>query len=156
MNYELLEITQSSVEQTLHSLQQAGNRDAEGVVLWLGRRQGGLIRVVEAYVPEYESDYDYFSIPRDSMALLLRHLGVTKTFLAAQVHSHPRRAFHSKADDEWAIVRHVGALSLVVPNFASTTTTTTFIRDIAAFSLNEHNEWIEIPPPETRRIITIV
>jgi len=40
--------------------------------------------------------------------------------VAAQVHSHPDEAFHSKGDDEWAIVRHEGALSIVVPTSRGT------------------------------------
>jgi hypothetical protein len=60
------------------------------------------------------------------------------------VHSHPAKAFHSRADDEWAIVRHEGALSLVVPDFASRTSADSFATDIAAFVLTSSNEWAEI------------
>jgi hypothetical protein len=35
-----------------------------------------------------------------------------------QVHTHPREAFHSTTDDEWALVHTDGFLSLVIPNFA--------------------------------------
>jgi hypothetical protein len=37
--------------------------------------------------------------------------------LIAQVHSHPNEAYHSEADDEYAIVTAEGGLSFVVPNF---------------------------------------
>jgi hypothetical protein len=39
--------------------------------------------------------------------------------LAGQIHGHPGRAYHSGADDELAIVRLPGGLSIVVPDFAS-------------------------------------
>lgn len=150
-----LRVPPEVVATTLTSLRAAGARNAEGVVLWLGRRDSG-IEVVEAYVPEYESEHDFFAIPRDAMAELLRHLGRTQTFLAAQVHSHPRHAFHSEADDTWAIVRHVGALSLVVPWFAAATSIDTFVADIAAFSLSPQNKWLELDPEAVKGLIRIV
>jgi len=39
--------------------------------------------------------------------------------LAGQIHGHPRRAYHSGADDQLALIRLPGGLSIVVPNFAS-------------------------------------
>jgi len=47
-----------------------------------------------------------FRIPPSSMTAMMAHLRERKLGLAAQVHSHPNRAFHSRADDAWAIVRH--------------------------------------------------
>src|SRR4051794_17868587 len=109
---EQLRVPTLLVEQTLAELQTAGRRDAEGVVLWLARRAGDGVDILEAHVPEYESRRDHFIIPRESMAALLRRLGESKMIIAAQVHSHPELAFHSEADNEWAIVRHLHALSL--------------------------------------------
>ena len=67
--------------------------------------------IVEAYVPEQEAEVDYFHIPPSGMMALMAHLRERRLGLAAQVHSHPARAFHSLADDKWAIVRHEGAMS---------------------------------------------
>ena len=155
-NPEQLRVPTMIVEQTLAELKAAGRRDAEGVVLWLGRRAGDGVDVVEAHVPRYESRRDNFIIPRESMAALLRHLGESKTFIAAQVHSHPQLAFHSEADDEWAIVRHLHALSLVVPHFAFRTSAASFMADIAAFSLSELNVWTELSPAGAARRIEVI
>jgi hypothetical protein len=38
--------------------------------------------------------------------------------LAAQVHSHPTAAYHSPTDDTFPLVTLVGALSVVIPDFA--------------------------------------
>jgi hypothetical protein len=138
---------------TIEALQDAGSRRAEGGVLWLGRRDAGATEIMEAYVPECESESHRFWIPAPSMAALMRHLRETDTYLAAQVHSHPDEAFHSDADDEWAIVRHLGALSLVVPHFAAQTTPETFLADIAAFALNADNRWIEVA---SNRLATLI
>ncbi len=37
--------------------------------------------------------------------------------LIAQVHSHPKEAYHSEADDNYAIITRTGGLSIVIPDF---------------------------------------
>lgn len=138
-------VPRSIVETTLEALRRAGReRDSEAVLLWLGRAAQDDISVVEAYMPEQEAAHDYFRIPPKAMSALLRHLGDTKTLIASQIHSHPKEAFHSDADDRWAIVRHEGAFSLVVPYFAKHTSVQNFHDEVAAFRLSASNEWREM------------
>jgi hypothetical protein len=132
------------IDQTLSELQNAGREDSERVVLWLGRRNDEAIEVNEVFVPLQYAERDYFRIPKDGMAALLRHLREERLMIAAQVHSHPEIAFHSGPDDYWAIVRHVGALSLVLPCFALRTDNKTFARDAVVFELSPNNEWLEV------------
>ena len=144
------------VDNTLQSLRRAGDRDSEAVLLWLGRATSGGIEIVEAYMPEQEAAHDYFHIPPNAMSAILRHLGETKTFIAAQIHSHPEEAFHSGADDRWAIVRHEGAFSLVVPDFARHTFAHNFIDEIAAFRLSASNVWQELRDGDHRSSIQLI
>ena len=138
---EVLTIPSAVVDSTIHELKQDGSRFAEGIVLWLGRRIEGDIAIVEAYVPIHESESHRFYIPPEGMEALMAKLVETGTFVAAQVHSHPEEAFHSDADDEWAIVRHEGAISVVLPHFASRVTIDSFLSDAAVFKLSATNEW---------------
>src|SRR5437763_954318 len=115
------------VETTLARLRDAGQRHCECVVLWLGQRDGQLISIEDAYLPPQTAKADMFHITPAGMTALQAELRRRRFMVAAQVHSHPREAFHSKADDRWAIVRHEGALSLVVPNFAIDTTLSNFL-----------------------------
>lgn len=155
MNHFPIHIESSLVVQTLDILREAGERNSESIVLWLGRHTGSNISVAERYVPAHEADYDYFRIPGHAMSELLSHLGNTRTLIAAQVHSHPRKAFHSIPDDKWAVVRHEGALSLVVPYFARKTTTGNFVDRIAAFRLSRQNIWEELSPEDRARSIKV-
>jgi len=98
---------------------------------------------------------DYFRIPPHAMSALLKHLGDTATAVVAQVHSHPRAAFHSRADDKWAIVRHLGALSLVIPHFARGISVENFLTRAAAFVLSEENTWEEVKSRDIERRIRI-
>jgi proteasome lid subunit RPN8/RPN11 len=139
-------LSASRIQKTIEELRRAGALKMERVVLWLGQRSDKEITVVEVYVPIQVADRDYFRIPPEGMSKLFTKLKDTRTMIAAQVHSHPKAAFHSKADDEWAIVRHVGALSLVVPHFALTTTPDNFYSTAALFELSSSNGWHLVPP----------
>jgi proteasome lid subunit RPN8/RPN11 len=138
----------SSVETTVGHLKRAGDRRVECVVLWLARREGNSLRVEEAYLPTQSAREDHFHIPAASMNVLYGELRRRRLMVAAQVHSHPEKAFHSKADDEWAIIRHEGALSLVVPYFASETTAETFLEHSKVFQFSADARWREVPRAE--------
>jgi len=145
------------VEQSLQAMRDAGARRTERVVLWLSKRPVSPQNpIVEAFVPEQRVAIDYFRIPPASMTALMTHLRVHKLALAAQIHSHPAEAFHSRADDTWAIVRHEGALSLVVPYFAAQTTLENFSDQIAMFRLSALDQWCEIPRRDLAHYLEII
>jgi proteasome lid subunit RPN8/RPN11 len=137
-------ISRSGIAQTLQVLQRSGQRCHEGIAFWLGRRAGEFINVVEVYEPAHEAEADYFRIPPSSMQALQLELKTKRLMIAAQVHSHPKEAFHSLADDTWAVIRHVGAVSIVLPNFAAKTNADSLFRDAAVFQLNGANRWMQV------------
>lgn len=139
------------IDTTLARLREAGGSRRECVMLWLGRRDGEVIRVADAYRPMQNAQSDMFHIPRAGMAALHEELRRQRLMVAAQVHSHPFEAFHSKADDRWAIVRHEGALSLVVPYFASGTTLSNFLQQTKVFQFSAAAQWVEVPQVEVPR-----
>jgi hypothetical protein len=59
------------------------------------------------------------TIEGDAIYGLNRECYEAGELLAAQIHAHPGRAYHSGADDQLALVRLPGGLSIVVPDFAS-------------------------------------
>lgn len=133
------------LDKTLLQLRAAGQRRQECIMLWLGRRNGDSIDVVDAYRPEQNAREDMFHIPRTSMNALYSELRQRRLMVAAQVHSHPKEAFHSRADDQWAIIRHRGALSLVVPYFASETFASNFLDHTKVFQFSDNAKWAEVP-----------
>ena len=148
-------ISPEEVEQTLRHLQEAGRRGTECVVLWFGRRESAGIRVQQVYRPGQVAWADVFRIPPNSMKALLSELSSKHLMIAAQVHSHPFEAFHSKADDAWAIVRHTGALSLVIPHFALKTSSENFMENAKLFLLTPENRWRGVPSGEIRQWLAI-
>ena len=148
-------VSSAIVQRTLTPLQAAGALQKECVVLWLGRREGNSIRIMEAIVPVHKAASDQFVIPRTSILSLVETVGSRGMQIVAQVHSHPREAFHSQVDDDWAIVRHVGALSLVLPWFARKTTPETFFKHAVVFSLSPQNTWDHLSPSEASLAIRV-
>ncbi|MDA8259027.1 MAG: Mov34/MPN/PAD-1 family protein [Betaproteobacteria bacterium] len=144
----LVRCASAHIATTLAHLRAAGSRNQECVVLWLGRPSAQGITVVDAYRPQQHAASDMFHIPPDSMAALRATLRQHRVMVAAQVHSHPHEAFHSLADNRWAIVRHVGALSLVVPEFAAHTRVDTFLDHTKVFRYSSSSQWREVPAAE--------
>lgn len=153
MKIDPLEISQEHIQRTIDLLRSAGQREC--VLLWLGLRESGAQRITEVYKPIQEASVDYFEIPRQGMAELMARLRVQSLYVASQVHTHPGEAFHSAADDSWAIVRHLGALSIVLPDFATATTAQTFLDQAAVFQLDPANRWIRVRPSKLSSVLRI-
>jgi hypothetical protein len=151
----LIIVGSSIIHATLLELQAAGRRRSERVVLWLGRRTNARIEIETLWVPEQRTGLDFFEIPPKGMQKMFDKLRTDRLMVAAQIHSHPRAAFHSYADDQWAIIRHSGALSLVLPYFALRTDCSTFVQDVALFVLSLQNEWLEILPSDVHEFYQI-
>ncbi len=113
------------------------------MVAWLGRDAGaGAARVRDAYEPEQYCRRDQFYIPPASMTALMQTLARTRSKIIAQIHTHPGEAYHSEADAAWAIIRHRGALSLVLPRFAAATTVSSFLDEVKAYERAADGEWV--------------
>ena len=133
------------ISETIAALQRGGFAGEERVVLWLARAAAQEpVPIAEVYEPHQVTAIDYFRLPRDSMEALMAHLRSRRLKIVAQVHSHPGRAYHSQVDDEWAIVRHAGALSLVLPHFARSTTVGNFLDEAMTYRLSQRNEWLHV------------
>ncbi|MGE0093062.1 MAG: hypothetical protein AB7M05_13810 [Alphaproteobacteria bacterium] len=134
--------TREVLRETISILRMGGQRGEERVALWLSTaavRKPAI--VTEVYEPDQIADFDYFRLPPGSMRSLMAHLGSTRRRIVAQIHTHPGRAFHSKVDDEWAIIRHVGALSLVLPRFAAKTTPENFLVKVKTYEYSPTGKW---------------
>jgi len=141
-----LVIARAILEDTLARLQTGGALGQERMIAWLGRDTptgGGKVR--ELYEPEQMCKKDQFYLPPSSMRALMQTLAQKRSKILAQIHTHPGRAFHSEADDAWAIIRHRGALSLVLPYFAESTTIETFLADVVTYECSADGRWDLVP-----------
>lgn len=141
-----LECPRNLIDSTIRYLQTAGHAEKECVVFWLTpSARSAPFRVAEVFRPEQEARADQFWIPPHAMTALMKYLRDNKLKLSAQVHSHPEEAFHSTADDRWAVIRHAGALSIVIPDFSSHTTPDNFCAEAKFFQLSPNDQWLGVP-----------
>lgn len=128
------------VRATHDHLRHKGATHEEGVVLWRGTLDPPAITGV--IVPEQETSAGRFRVPLAERQRIARKLAGTGEMIVAQVHSHPRQAFHSPIDDDEAIPRRVGAYSLVVPDFGARDD---LLEDAALFQLAADSSWQTAP-----------
>jgi len=126
----------------------------ERPVLWVGDPQPPAC-ASRLIVPLQDADFDYFHVPPSGMRAVFDALRPHRHAILAQIHSHPGIAFHSEADDDWAIVRYEGALSIVVPFFALETTPETFLDDAAVFVLCADDVWHEVPRHQLHHVLEV-
>jgi hypothetical protein len=107
---------------TEKALQSAGRDGYELFVLWTGVVTGCNFVARTAYVPSQSSfreDSELLVRVEGPALFKLNHwLYEHRQVLAAQVHTHPGRAYHSDTDDAFPIVTTLGGLSIVLPDFA--------------------------------------
>ncbi|MFL5562029.1 MAG: hypothetical protein ACJ79K_11185 [Gemmatimonadaceae bacterium] len=113
----------SILVETIAFLRDMGGHGCEGFVLWSG-----------TLLDSASFHFDCAIIPSQSASVTSAGLLVTVDgealfqvnkaihergeILGAQVHSHPTSAYHSATDDDFPLATLLGALSVVIPNFA--------------------------------------
>lgn len=137
---------------TLDLLRESGEHGYEAVVLWLGTvLDHSTAQIAVAVAPRqiaYRSaDGCAVEVPPQEIERLVSALGPGQ-FVLARVHTHPSAAYHSPVDDRNLIIGHVGAISIVVPDFAAGAV------ELSACSVNQlqtDSTWLELPPDEVVR-----
>jgi hypothetical protein len=107
--------------ETRDALRATGAGVREAVVLWQGRvLDETTAEFTKLHIPRQVTGPLHFNVPLADRLKLLAAVSADDEFILAQVHTHPEHAFHSAADDRFAITKHLGAVSIVVPCFALT------------------------------------
>lgn len=144
-------VPRSVIEETICFLRERGqSRGHEGVVLWAARLDG-LTCQVEPHpvLPAQITTRRSYRIPTEESFRIIRYLHANELVIPIQVHSHPREAFHSEADDELAFVQHRNAISIVVPDFAQWAPAE-FPSRASFYYLHAGTEWIEMSAQEVQ------
>ncbi len=103
--------------QSLSLLRECGAYTAECVVVWLGPIAAA--RVTRVVHPKHTSEHGGYQVDGEWVGALYEELAERGERVVAQVHTHPRQAFHSRRDDAYPVVLEAGLYSLVIPNYAS-------------------------------------
>ena len=108
---------------TIEFLRDVGREGFEGFVLWGGERvEQALFEFRSAIIPNQRAMLTdnglLVTVEGQALFEVNQQLHERGEILAAQVHSHPTEAYHSSTDDQFAMATLVGALSIVIPDFA--------------------------------------
>lgn len=153
----MLLVPRAIVDEGQHFLRQVGATGNEGMVLWIGQRDGAVFTVTDLVIPQQRGirTADGVCVVIDGTELQRLNLALYKSSrqLIAQLHSHPTHAYHSAMDDEYAVARIVGSFSLVIPDFAVRPFT---LDDCAIYRLNANGHWLEMPSDAVACTINIL
>lgn len=123
----------------------AGRMKLEGLVLWAGRQLGTVFEVTNLIIPRQRAlstpDGVCAIVDSPELSRINMLLYRSELKLAAQVHTHPTNAYHSKMDDENAIANTIGSFSIVVPNFARQDYP---LSECAVYRLDALGRWLEV------------
>lgn len=138
-------------------LRHVGQRECEGIALWVGVPEETTFRVTDLVIPRQSGIRTSEGICAVVEGPELRRIGLelyqAKRQLFAQIHSHPTDAYHSATDDKFAVVTTMGGMSFVVPDFA---TAPFDLNEYATYRLSEDGVWNEMPPREVEQLVQIV
>lgn len=144
-------IPEQVLTETLDLLAEPGRLGFEAVVVWIGvADDAGTMRVTHPVRPEQHSvrlvDGSVgVTIPPHAITDLVRLLDAD-SLVVARLHTHPSDAYHSHVDDTNMLISHPGAISIVVPNYASSVS----FEDCSVYEL-EPRGWRPLFPDEVGR-----
>ena len=149
------EVPATVLTATIDALRGMSKGQRESIVLWSGRIVSEeRARVVRLLIPRQNTGRLHFNVPLRERMQLIADLASANELALVQLHTHPQRAFHSEADDQLAIIKHVGALSVVVPEFGSRWT-----GDFSETSVNIHegrSVWRELTPLGSQMLFEVM
>lgn len=145
-------IPRQVLENTRELLLERGLLGFEAVVLWVGtvddETSASIIAAVCPGQTAYRSEQGCaVEVPPDALSELISALpeGV---FVLVRLHTHPGEAYHSPMDDTNMLVAHEGAISIVVPDFA---TAPLDLGDCSVNELRSASGWRDLEADEVKR-----
>lgn len=149
-------VPQRILDESQDFLYRRGLEGCEGTALWVGRPAGSDVLITRLFVPEQVCIKTAYGV---EVELTERaHYTLTDTLepeerFYVRIHSHPWEAFHSKRDDENAVITHQGALSIVVPDFAVNPIDLTHC---AIYRLEHGRGWLRLSGPDIAKVFKVV
>lgn len=116
-------IPDAVIAETISFLRTVGARGSEAFALWSGTRTSPRsFRFTSVLIPEQramETEHGLLvTVEGEALFEVNKAVHARNEILGAQVHTHPTSAYHSSTDDAFPLVTLVGALSIVLPDFA--------------------------------------
>jgi proteasome lid subunit RPN8/RPN11 len=108
-------------ESTLSAIQNALDPEIrkghEGILYLFGRTDGVVSTIISIFRPNSVTGPGYFKVSSSEMAKVIRTAVNHNLQVVGQIHTHPKRAFHSEGDELGAKIRYSGFVSIVLPEY---------------------------------------
>jgi len=145
-----------NLEKAYEFLNYAGTKGVEGICLFAGQMDESMFIIKETIIPGQKGYIMeqglMYAVESDELHNLNVWLYENKMQLIAQIHSHPREAYHSLADDLYPIVDSYGGVSIVVPDFAAGEVS---LLDTAIYRLSLSKTWYKLTTQEVTSLFII-
>ena len=142
-------IPHSIFNDTLSQLRKVGDDYKEGIAYWPGildKNEAIVTRVIFAdNYPEFQNEEYFARVSLDTVFKIGDEIHDKNEILLAQIHTHPREAFHSYVDDTYPISHRIGFVSIVIPNFAQNVT---LLSECTILEYLGKARWNELLPKE--------
>jgi len=109
----------SIVTETFEFFKDNGKYDLETCAIWVGEAYLDIFEVKEVWFPKQENTMISYYIPDIDVHNINVRLNKNKYSAIAQLHTHPREAFHSSVDDDYTILTLPGSFSIVIPDYGN-------------------------------------
>jgi len=157
LNLSKVQVPLPCINEVCTFLRKRGRSNLEGVALWAGIITDTTFEVKKTIIPEQEAyildEGLLYSVDGEELHRINVWLYANKMTLIAQIHSHPRRAYHSETDDQYPIIAVNGGLSIVIPDFAFRPFS---LRDWAIYRLYPQRMWKFLEPAQVSELIKII
>ena len=104
------------LERSFAHFRECGAGCRECHVLWISSWRSPDV-IQQVVHPEHKAQGGGYVVDDAWLSRFWLELADAGSGIRVQVHTHPRRAFHSRTDDRFPIIHKPGFLSLVIPDF---------------------------------------
>lgn len=150
-------VPSTCIDHVYKHLRDAGDQGVECVALWAGNINGNSFEVKTNMIPAqtaYKIEQGLlYSVDGEELHRINVWLYENKMTLIAQIHSHPKEAYHSETDDRYPIMAVVGGFSIVIPDFGFREFS---LKDWAVYRLIQNKGWNKLKEKEVLSLIQII
>lgn len=145
------------VEDVYQKIQETGADGYERLALCAGMKMGKAFKITHVLYPRQYLQKTAlgvsFYVDGDELERIGDWLFENQLSLIAQIHSHPDEAYHSEADDNYAIITKAGGLSIVVPHFGNSES---YFEKSAFYRLYPDTGWIELSKEQILNLLQLI
>jgi hypothetical protein len=146
----------SCINKAYKQMRQAAMQRLEAMALFAGIEENNNFHILETIIPRQVSlspqEGGSSVVPEEEMQRIRTWLQENECDIIAQIHSHPRQAYQASRHQDWPLIKIIGGISIVVPDFALGPTNP---ETWSVYRLASDSKWIELDKNEICHLFEI-